>query len=279
MDNQKIANFISELRKEKNLTQKELADQLNITDKAVSKWERGQSYPDITILPPLCALLGVTVSELLNGERADSAEPAQVNMEHIVVNTLDYAQQVSKQRRFSKKGIVLLSVTVFFLVAAFVCSLCDFVITRSISWSLYPVGAVVLVWCVFAALLYGKRLRFVAAAGALTVLIIPFLALIEYVSKSAGWLIPVGLPIAAAALLILWLVVLLFTFTRINRWFILSLATLLSPLLDIFINLRLESATGHTINDPSSGFTLLGAVIAAIALFVTGIVTGRKKKA
>lgn len=278
MDNQKIASFISELRKEKNLTQKELAEQLNITDKAVSKWERGQSYPDITILPPLCALLGVTVSELLNGEHADTTEPAQSSVENIVINTLDYAREVSKKHRFTKKGIVLLSVTILFLVAAFVCSLCDFVITRSISWSLYPIGSEVLVWCVLAALLYGKKLRFIAATAAVTVLIIPFLALIERISNSVGWLIPVGLPIAVASLLLLWVFVLLLTFTKINRWFILSMAALLSPALDIFIDFCLKNATSHTVNDPSFGFTLTGAVIAAIAFFISGLITNKKKR-
>ena len=67
MDNEKFGNFVKELRKEKNLTQKELAKRINITDKAVSKWERGLSFPDITMLNILSKELDVTVEELLNG--------------------------------------------------------------------------------------------------------------------------------------------------------------------------------------------------------------------
>lgn len=68
MDNEKIGNFIATLRKNKELTQRELALKLSVTDKAVSKWERGLSFPDITLLSSLAKVLEVDVSEILNGE-------------------------------------------------------------------------------------------------------------------------------------------------------------------------------------------------------------------
>ncbi len=78
MDNENLsgmASLISGLRNSKNLTQKELAEQLGVTDKAVSKWERGLSCPDISILPKLSQILGVTIGELVNGEEKDSSSP------------------------------------------------------------------------------------------------------------------------------------------------------------------------------------------------------------
>lgn len=70
MDNKKIGAFIAELRKEKELNQTELADRLGVTNKAVSKWECGDGYPEITLIPSIAKELGVTVDELLNGERS-----------------------------------------------------------------------------------------------------------------------------------------------------------------------------------------------------------------
>ncbi len=67
MDAEKTGQFIAEKRKEKNLSQKELAEYLHITDKAISKWERGLSFPDITILIPLSEVLGVSIYDLLTG--------------------------------------------------------------------------------------------------------------------------------------------------------------------------------------------------------------------
>ena len=69
MDQLKIGKFIAECRKQKNLTQMQLAEKLGITDKAISKWERGISMPDSSIMLMLCDILGISVNELLCGEK------------------------------------------------------------------------------------------------------------------------------------------------------------------------------------------------------------------
>ena len=71
MDQIKIGRFISERRKGVGLTQSELAEKLNVTDRAVSKWETGRSMPDSSIMLPLCKLLGISVNDLLSGEVVD----------------------------------------------------------------------------------------------------------------------------------------------------------------------------------------------------------------
>ena len=68
MDQIKIGKFIAEHRKKQGLTQMQLAEKLGITDKAVSKWERGIAMPDSSIMLELCAILSVTVNDLLSGE-------------------------------------------------------------------------------------------------------------------------------------------------------------------------------------------------------------------
>ena len=68
MNQTEIGKFIARCRKEKGLTQTQLAEKLSITDRAVSKWETGRSMPDSSIMLKLCEILGVTVNELLSGE-------------------------------------------------------------------------------------------------------------------------------------------------------------------------------------------------------------------
>ncbi|WP_419742467.1 helix-turn-helix domain-containing protein [Paraclostridium dentum] len=68
MDCKKIGNLIYQLRKEKNMTQKQVADEMNISDKTISKWERGQGCPDISLLPELAQILGTSVDGILSGE-------------------------------------------------------------------------------------------------------------------------------------------------------------------------------------------------------------------
>lgn len=74
MNEEKIGKFISTLRKKKNLTQSELAKMLHVTDKAISKWETGKGFPDITLLIPLSNILEITVNELLCGEKIHNLE-------------------------------------------------------------------------------------------------------------------------------------------------------------------------------------------------------------
>ena len=68
MSNKTLGKTISSLRKEKGMTQSELADKMNVTDKAVSKWERNISCPDVNPIPKLAKVLGVSVEELLNAQ-------------------------------------------------------------------------------------------------------------------------------------------------------------------------------------------------------------------
>lgn len=82
LDKEKIGDFIARQRKEKGMTQKELAEKLFLSDKAVSKWERGLSLPDVSVLIPLADVLDITVTELLKGERLPAEEalaPQQVD--------------------------------------------------------------------------------------------------------------------------------------------------------------------------------------------------------
>ena len=80
MDQIKIGKFIAECRKKKNLTQAQLAEKLNITDRAISKWETGKAMPDSDIMLDLCYILGINVNELLCGEILDMEQrDAQLN--------------------------------------------------------------------------------------------------------------------------------------------------------------------------------------------------------
>ena len=110
MDQLKIARFIAECRKEKNLTQLQLAEMLNITDKAISKWERGLSLPDASIMLALCDILGISVNELLSGEKI-SMENGNEKNEQLL---LDMANEIEKKNRIiwaSMWAIMIVSIT------------------------------------------------------------------------------------------------------------------------------------------------------------------------
>ena len=111
MDQIKIGKFIAEERKAKKYTQRELADKLSISDKTISKWERGNGFPEVSLLLPLCNELEITVNELLSGERLqamDYKKKAEKNMVNLV-----------KEAQESKKKIIMSAmVGVLVIVAA-----------------------------------------------------------------------------------------------------------------------------------------------------------------
>ena len=95
MDQIKIGRFISECRRNANLTQAQLAEKLNITDRAVSKWENGKSLPDSAIMLELCSILGITVNELLNGEKIDMENNEKKNEQLLI----DMAKEVEQKNK------------------------------------------------------------------------------------------------------------------------------------------------------------------------------------
>ena len=104
MDNQKFGQFILSLRKERGWTQLELAEKLNVTDKAISKWERGVGFPDIKMIEPLAETFGVSVLEIMRSEKMD-VQPIHMDnaAEAInnVINIVDY------QRKIEKRNIII----------------------------------------------------------------------------------------------------------------------------------------------------------------------------
>lgn len=84
MNQEKIGKFISECRKKQKLTQEQLAEKLNITYKAVSKWETGKGMPDSSIMMDLCNILEISVNELLSGEKLDSNIEKDIADENLI---------------------------------------------------------------------------------------------------------------------------------------------------------------------------------------------------
>lgn len=103
MDQKKIGEYIREKRKTKSLTQKELAEQLNISDKTISKWECGNGLPDFGSLKPLCDALNISVNELLAGEDI-SSDTYAVKAEE---NIMSLFKENEKQKKENKISIVM----------------------------------------------------------------------------------------------------------------------------------------------------------------------------
>ena len=113
MDAKKLGQFIAEIRKEKEMTQAELASELHVTDKAVSKWERGLGLPDINSIEPLADALGISVAEVMQAERIPDAHVTQENASEMLTNAFDIMKQ---QRKLERKHHTLILVGVLLAI-------------------------------------------------------------------------------------------------------------------------------------------------------------------
>ena len=130
MNQEKIGKFISILRKEKGLTQEQLAEKVNLTKNAVSKWERGLGLMDISLLKPLSEILGVSVSELLNGERIEKIDNDIIN-DTITASTKIYVKK--EKHKLIKRILIIISVV-------FVLAFSSLVIISELNYGIIPLG-------------------------------------------------------------------------------------------------------------------------------------------
>lgn len=113
MNQEKIGKFIKILRKEKKLTQNELATKLGVTDKSISNWENGKNMPDLSLFKPLCEILGITINDLISGEKLNK-DNYQEKFEENIINTIDY----TNKKVTNKNNIIGITFITFGIIIA-----------------------------------------------------------------------------------------------------------------------------------------------------------------
>ncbi len=262
MDNRKIGDFITLSRKQKNMTQKELADILGVTDKAISKWERGAGYPDISTLKPLAEALGVTVTELLEGEASTESVTDQVqeqlteavkvedNNNRTLLNALSYTDHLIRQKENRIGNIIGISLGLLLFLAIFICMIVDLAVTKQFTWSLIVIDSCVFGGCLFIPPFVNKKHGLLYSLCFLTVLIFPFLGIL-YRLTAPAWLTTDVLwkmeyPIALIWILFLWLVWLLIRRVKISPWFKVAILSLVCIPADLLTNDLVDRIFDHS---------------------------------
>lgn len=114
MEQKKVGSFLKELRKEKNLTQEQLAEQLNVSGRTVSRWETGSNMPDISILVELAEFYDVSIPEIINGER--KGENMNEEVKETALKLSDYAETINQK---IKMRVFWLTITAIIGMIAF----------------------------------------------------------------------------------------------------------------------------------------------------------------
>ena len=186
-----IAENIQSLRRDAAMTQAALAEKLNYTDKAVSKWERGESVPDVAVLRDIADLFGVTVDYLLRRDHVSAEDPMPIH---------------SKKRRLSNHAsITCMSILLVWLIATFAFVLIDIIAPETASHWLafvYAVPASMIVWLIFNSIWFCRRRNFLIISLLMwTVLASFYLTLLPF--NANLWQI-FGLGVPGQAIIFLW---------------------------------------------------------------------------
>lgn len=276
MDNEKMALFIVEQRKIKKLTQKELAAKLGVTDKAVSKWERGLSCPDISLLSTLSDILGITTGELLNGERAVMSETA--NVDSIVESTIQYAETVTKRKSKDISKAFAVAITSLCLLGIMVCFICNFAITGKLTWAWFPISSIIYMWLLVMPMIIWKKRGVFISLICTSLFTIPYLYVLERIIGKDRLIMPIGIPVAIVSILYLWVVYVLLAKSKWSRYLSASIALILGIPLSFGINFILSKQIGEPIMDIWDILVYSLLVILAVIVYGTGYFKNNARK-
>ena len=271
MDQTEIGKFIAKCRKEKKLTQAQLAEKLNITDRAVSKWETGKSMPDASIMLELCEILGITVNELLSGEKIDIECYEKKADENLI--SLKRKDENNKTRN----KIILICFSAMFLVGIMVCLICNIAISGALTWSLIPVSSIAFAWVIFfPTILLGKR-GIIISFISLNIFIVPYLFLLSNLLKVKN-VFSVGVVLAAASIAFLWIIILVFNRIGKTRKLVgLGISWLLAIPFMFIINGILSKMIAEPICDIWDIMSIFILLILAFVCFICDYVKKKRK--
>ena len=118
MNAQKTGSLIAAIRKEQNRTQQDLSNELGVSSAAISKWERGIGFPDVSLIEPLATSLGITIAELFKGERIENGDANEY--ENLLSDVVKVSKnEISKKKKISN-WIIAITVDVLYLLISII---------------------------------------------------------------------------------------------------------------------------------------------------------------
>lgn len=211
-----FAEFISQKRKAMGLTQKELAGRLFVSDTAVSKWERGISYPDITLIPGICKELQITEHEFFT-----ACDDLAAREEKKQAKSYRKAKKVYQWIMYVSYAVTLLT-----------CFICNLAIDHTLSWFFIVLASVAIGFSLTSLPLLLKKHNTIIVGGCVTAGTY-LLLFVCYLLERGPWFYEIALPVTTLSLLPCWLVILIIRYLKINALYktsaVLALAAVFVP--------------------------------------------------
>lgn len=264
-DKKNFGEYIAQKRKSLNLTQEELAEKLYVIPTTISKWERGISYPDITMITRLCRQLGISEHEFFTAcddVYADERE-IQARKYNRLTNVVHYSLQAS------------------YLIAIVTCFICNLAIDHTLSWFYIVLNSIILAFTITNLPVYFKKIDIkniaIKILGLATFLIYTLLFTCNLI-EGGDWLIYIAYPIVTFELGMFWLGFLAVRYLKINNYFKASIILVLVSIVTVVTNPLCGWLTDiDSDNNISTFLTAALLIIIAFVMMLSGLIKSRKK--
>ncbi len=248
-DKKNFGKYISEKRKELGLTQEELANRLYVIPTTVSKWERGITYPDITMITDLCRELNISEHEFFIAcdDLAVSREKMEAKRYRNIIKVINYSFSVS------------------YLIAIITCFICNLAIDRKLSWFFIVLISILISFCMTNLPIYIKRDKFkiVKIIGLIHILTYLLLFAIN-LFVGGSWFIESAI-ITTFEFGLLWIGIIICNFTKINVSFKISISFILPAICAVLTN----PICSKVLNIPNENDDIYNRIIALIFLIIS----------
>lgn len=251
-DKKSFGRYITEKRKEANLTQEELANKLYVIPTTISKWERGISYPDITVITNLCKELNISEHEFFT-----ACDDEAMNKEK---------KEIQKYRTIKKWLFNIINLG--YLIGIISCFIYNLVIDHKLSWFLIVLIGVLISFSITSlpSCLKNNKYKFCKIFAIITILVYILLFIINYVNNG-NWLLSSYL-IASFVFIFLWISILICTFTKIVLYYKISISLFMLSFVTVFTNPFCAKVLDIPNNDSNIPNVICAVIMIIIASYI-----------
>lgn len=248
-----FGKYIAEKRKKNGLTQEELANKLYVIPTTISKWERGITYPDITVITNLCKELNISEHEFFT-----ACDDEAMNKEK---------KEIQRYRTFKKWLFNIINLG--YIIGIITSLICNLVIEHKLSWFLIVLLGVLISFSITSIPFYLKNNKYKVCKISLIVTILVYLLLltINYVNNGS-WLLE-SFIIASFVFVFLWISVLVCTFTKISLYYKISISLFMLSFITIFTNPFITKILNISNNDSNIPNIICSVIMIIFAIYIS----------
>lgn len=261
MNQADIGKFIAKCRKDKQLTQAQLAELLNVTDRAVSKWETGKCMPDSSIMLTLCEILGISVNELLSGEEVDQTDIEKKADENLI------ALKRKNENQIKRNTLYMIFLSVICLIGISVCFICDLALSGDLTWSLIPISSIIFTWVIALPVIILGKQGIVGCLLAISIFVIPYLYVLSNI-LNVKKVFSIGAVESLIAIICMWLIFWIFRRFRERKLFAFGIAFILMVPFMLIVNITISIMISEPVIDRQDIFSVILLLIFAFTFFV-----------